>query len=118
MNLLVALVLRGGVLLAALVTLIGGVGLLVHSGARAPDYRVFHGDGAPYRTLPDILRGTAAFDPRAIVTLGILLLIATPVARVLLTLIGFIRRRDRIYVVITSFVALVLLFSLALGGTL
>jgi uncharacterized membrane protein len=54
----------------------------------------------------------------AVVALGIVLLIATPVARVLLTLIGFIRQRDRVYILLTTVVALALLYSLTLGGTL
>lgn len=118
MALLVALVLRGGVLLAALVTLAGGIGVLARHGGSRPDYRVFHGGEAPYRTLPEILHGASRLEMPAVVALGIVLLIATPVARVVLTLIGFIVQRDRIYVLLTTFVALALLYSLTLGGTL
>jgi uncharacterized membrane protein len=118
MALLVALVLRGGVLLAALVTLAGGVGVLARDGGNRPDYRIFHGGEAPYRTLPEILTGAGRLEMPAVVALGIVLLIATPVARVILTWIGFVAERDRIYVLLTAVVALALLYSLTLGGTL
>lgn len=44
---------------------------------------------------------------------GLLLLIATPVARVILTLVVFAIRRDRTYTWITLAVLAVLLYSLA-----
>ena len=47
---------------------------------------------------------------------GLLLLIATPVARVVLCVIGFARQRDRLYVVVSSVVLLVLIYSLSKGA--
>ena len=49
---------------------------------------------------------------RAIVQLGLVLLIATPVARVAFTLVAFARQRDRAYVMITTIVLALLLYSL------
>ena len=67
------------------------------------------------RTVSGIIRGTASFHGRNIIQLGLLLLIATPVARVAFSVVAFALERDRLYVVITLIVLAVLLFSLA-GG--
>ena len=115
---LVALVLRGGVLLAAAVTLTGGVGFLLHHSGERADYHVFQSGPAVYRSLDGIGRGVLQGDTRAVVLLGIVLLIATPVARVMLSLVGFLVQRDRLYVAITGLVLAALLYSLVLGGRL
>ena len=49
---------------------------------------------------------------RGIIQLGLLLLIATPVARVALSIFGFAKERDRMYVVFTLIVFSILLYSL------
>lgn len=46
------------------------------------------------------------------IALGLLLLIATPVARVALAAFGFLREGDWLYTAVASFVLAVLLFSL------
>ena len=51
----------------------------------------------------------------AIVTLGLLVLIATPVARVAVSVVAFIHHRDRTYALITAAVLCLLLLSLVLG---
>jgi uncharacterized membrane protein len=52
----------------------------------------------------------------SIVQLGLLLLIATPVARVAFTLVAFVLQRDRTYVVVTSIVLALLLYGLVFGN--
>ena len=54
----------------------------------------------------------AGFHGQAIIQFGLLLLIATPVARVAFAAIGFAMERDYLYVVITLIVLVVLLYSL------
>jgi uncharacterized membrane protein len=108
--------LRGGVLLAAAVVLFGGVLYLVrHGDAPAPDHRVFRGVPAQMRSPEGILDQVLEFQSEGIIQLGVLLLIATPVARVVFSVIAFARQRDHTYVVITLIVLAVLLFSLFSG---
>lgn len=107
--------LRAGVLIAAFVAFAGGVAFLAQHGATAPAYHVFRGESTMLNTLGGVLHGVAALDTAALVQFGIILLIATPVARVLLTLLAFAIRRDWMYVVISAIVLGVLMFSL-LGG--
>ena len=73
------------------------------------------GEPSEYRTVSGIIRGAVSFRGRNIIQLGLLILIATPVARVAFSVIAFVLERDRLYVVITLIVLAVLLFSLA-GG--
>jgi uncharacterized membrane protein len=52
----------------------------------------------------------------AIITLGLILLLATPVARVAVSVIAFALSRDRLYVAITLVVLCILIFSLLSGA--
>ena len=104
--------LQAGVLLAAAVVLAGGAAYLAsHGGARA-DFRVFRSEPSALRSVTGIVRGALALDSQAIVQLGLVLLIATPVARVALTLVAFLLQRDRLYVAMTAVVLALLLYSL------
>jgi uncharacterized membrane protein len=117
MDQLIGNLLRAGVALAAAVVLAGGVLYLVRHGAAHPDYRVFHNQPALLRSPARIVAAVLSLRARAVIQLGLLLLIATPVARVAFSVVGFAVQRDRVYVVITLIVLAVLVFSLA-GGHL
>ncbi len=108
-------VLRGGVLLAAVVVFTGGVFFLFRYGPAYPDYRIFRGEPTDLRTVHGILIDALSFHSRGLVQLGLLLLIATPVARVAFSLFAFLRQGDRTYVIVTLLVLTILLYSL-LGG--
>jgi uncharacterized membrane protein len=104
--------LRAGVILAAAVVFLGGVLYLVRRGAETQELGTFHGEPESLSTLRGILRSALAFRSRGLIQLGLLLLIATPVARVALSAYGFARLRDWFYVVVTLLVLGILLFSL------
>jgi uncharacterized membrane protein len=104
--------LRTGVLLAAAVVLLGGVLYLVQHGGARPDHGVFHGEPADLRHPSGIIARALRLDGRGIVMVGLLMLVATPVARVAMSVVGFLRERDFLYVVLTLIVLAVLLFSL------
>src|SRR5689334_20890446 len=108
--------LRAGVLLAALVVLAGGVLYLVVYGENEPDYRIFRGEPSYLRSLPGIVADALALDSQGVIQLGVVLLIATPIARVIFSLIAFALQRDWTYVFVTSIVLAVLLYSLLAGG--
>jgi len=111
----VGLWLQIGVLLAAGVVLIGGVAYLLRSGGAPFTLHTFMGEPAELRSLGGVASGVAALDSRAIIQLGVVLLIGTPIVRVALTLVGFLRQRDRLYAGITTLVLGLLLFSLLHG---
>jgi uncharacterized membrane protein len=104
--------LRAGVLQSALVVLIGGVIYLLRHGRSLMDFRVFRGEPADLRDVRGIIRDTVALQGRGIIQLGILLLIATPVARVAFSIFGFAEERDWMYVLFTLSVFSILLYSL------
>ena len=112
---IVANLLRAGVILAGAVVAVGGVIFLFRHGRNAPEYAHFTGEPAAFSTVSGILKGVASFRGRNIIQLGVLLLIATPVARVAFSAVAFMLERDRLYVAITLTVLGVLLFGLA-GG--
>jgi len=103
--------LRIGVTLAALVVLAGGVLYLARTGGPAPDYSHFTAIANP-DPLGSIVEGTAHLNSRSLIQLGILLLIATPVCRVLFGVVGFALLRDRFYVMVSAVVLAVLIYSL------
>jgi uncharacterized membrane protein len=108
----VGMLLRVGVLSSAAVILLGGVLYLVHHGHSTVDFTVFR--GAPPNLLHPrtILIGALHGDDLAIIQCGILMLIATPVARVAFAVLVFLEERDYLYVTITALVLMILLYSL------
>lgn len=110
-ELIISNVLRGGVLVSAAVTLLGVILFYLRSAGSAQGL-IDH----PYpHTLGAVGNGLAKGDPLAIVTLGLLLLLATPVIRVAVSIVAFALEHDRRYVVITSLVLAILLVSFFLG---
>jgi uncharacterized membrane protein len=108
--------LLAGVIISGVVAAAGGVLYLRHYGATTPDYRIFHGEPANLRDLQSIASTALSLKSQGIIQLGLLLLIATPIARVILSVFAFAFQRDALYVVITLIVLAVLTFSL-LGGS-
>lgn len=107
--------LRLGVVIATIVAAFGGVLYLARHGLEPAGHHVFRSEPEDLRSVRGILRSALAFHSDAIVQLGLLLLIATPVARVAMSLVAFILQRDRVYIVVTSIVLALLIFSLT-GG--
>jgi len=114
---LIGTLLRVGVTLAAAVVLFGGAVYLVRHGLAAPQYHVFVGEPTDLRTIPGIVKEVLAFRGRGLIQLGLLLLIATPLARVAFSVVAFATLRDRLYVLVTLIVLAVLVYSLT-GGHL
>jgi|HubBroStandDraft_3_1064219.scaffolds.fasta_scaffold126134_2 uncharacterized membrane protein len=111
-EIIVGTLLRTGVIIAASVVLFGAVLYLTRHGHEIPNYASFHGEPESLKSPVEIFQGVMHMSARAIIQLGLLLLIATPVARVLFSAIAFALERDPMYVVITLIVLAILLFSL------
>jgi uncharacterized membrane protein len=108
-------VLRTGVALAALVVLAGGVVYLSRHPGPVPDYHVFRGEAVEMRTASGIVHESVGFRGRGLIQLGLLILIATPIARVAFSFFAFLYQRDWTYVLVTVMVLGLLFYSL-LGG--
>ena len=112
MEFIIGNLLRAGVILAASVVMLGGAVYLVRHGHETVNYSSFHGEPESLKTVSGIVHGAAHGSGRATIQLGLLLLIATPVARVIFSAVGFAIERDYLYVGITLVVLAVLLYSL------
>lgn len=108
--------LRAGVSISAFVVSVGGIIYLVRHGNSPADYRIFQGEPSDLRHVRGIIGEALSFSARGIIQLGLILLIATPVARVVFSIIGFAEERDRMYVVFASLVLAILLCSLLGSG--
>ncbi len=112
----VSVLLMAGVIIAGSVTLLGAIAFLIRHWSDTVNYRTFHSQPRVDRIIPEIVAGALSGRGRSIIQLGMLLLIATPVARVAFSLFGFAMERDRTYVVTTAIVLAVLLYSLISGA--
>jgi uncharacterized membrane protein len=111
----ISIILRVGVTAAAAVVSAGGIYYLLQHGGEVPQYRQFRGQPPQLRSVRGVIDFAFASHSRGIIELGLLLLIATPIARVVFSVVAFALQRDRIYVAVTLIVLGVLLYNLA-GG--
>jgi uncharacterized membrane protein len=107
--------LRAGVTLAAALAIAGAIVYLARHGGERPDRSVFRGEPADLRSISGILRDAFALRGRGLIQLGLLVLIATPVARVAFSVYAFLRERDWLYVGVTLLVLAMLVYSLGVG---
>jgi len=112
MRTIVSWVLFGGVSVAAVLLTAGLLGSLV-VGWRGSLIGLPHAD-VSIVSFDDLGDGLAALRPQAIAQLGLLVLVATPVLRVLTSLVAFAMERDRLYVGITAAVLAILLAAVFL----
>jgi uncharacterized membrane protein len=100
--------LRLGVTTSAVVILIGLISLIYTGNS-----------GYPRETFPTsvtaIIQGLILWKPYAIILSGLLLLVFTPVFRVAVSIITFLREKDYLYVVITSIVLIILIIGFLIG---
>ena len=108
--------LRAGVLLSAVFVLAGGAVYVARHPEPITDYRVFQGEPEELRTISGIFHEALAFRGRGLIQLGLLILIATPIARVAFSVVAFLYQRDWTYVVVTLIVLGLLVYSLLGGG--
>src|SRR5258705_10964227 len=112
MDQLMGLVLRSGVILAASIVLAGGAVYLARHPFPDINYHVFQGEHKNLRTFSGFFSEAKAFHGRGLIQLGLLVLIATPIARVTFSVFAFFYQRDWKYVVFTLIVLGLLFYSL------
>lgn len=112
----ISVLLRAGVLISGLIVLAGGIYYLMQHGREVESYHEFRGTPEIDRIVPQIVNGAFHLRARSVIQFGLLVLIATPILRVVFALVGFALERDRGYVIVTSIVLAVLLYSLISGA--
>jgi uncharacterized membrane protein len=113
---LISRLLRSGVMTAAGVVVLGAIIFLARHGTEPANYRVFAGEPTNLRYWRGIFHAAIAGRGRGIIQMGLLILLLTPVARVVFAAFAFAAERDWLYVGVSIFVFLVLLYSLAGSG--
>jgi uncharacterized membrane protein len=116
MEVILGNLLRTGVVFAAAVVFIGACIYLARHAHELANYRVFTGEPWEFRTISGVIHSVIHIRGRGFIQLGLLLLIATPIARVAFSVVGFALERDRMYVVFTLIVLAILLYSLLGSG--
>lgn len=115
MQLLLGKVLRAGTIISISVVFLGGMFYLYRHGHSIANYREFKGIPDFVRLSPQLFSGAMSLKGQAIIQIGIILLIATPIVRVIFSAIGFALEKDYLYVGISFLVLLIIFFS-ALSG--
>lgn len=104
--------LKYGVLIASFVVLLGGILYLINHGSEPAEYQVFIGTPSEFHSPTGVVNSILAGSRRAIIQLGLLILIAIPILRVIISFLTFLLQKNFIYVVITSLVLASLTYSL------
>lgn len=113
--------LRSGVLLSSIITVFGGIVFVFQNHKMTADYsptapgEEFKGVESYLREFNTIIPGVLSLDGAAIIQLGIIVLIATPVLRVAFSAISFLIEKDYLYVFITLLVLSIILANMFLG---
>lgn len=105
--------LRIGVILSMSIVLIGGLLYLITNGDMLTNYSKFKAEEAGLTSIPAILSGLKDWNGKAIIQFGILLLIFTPISRVILSVFSFLLEKDYLYVAIGLLVLSIIMFSLS-----
>ncbi|WP_312363027.1 DUF1634 domain-containing protein [Sphingobacterium sp.] len=115
-SLLVGQILRTGVVIASSILILGGIlYLIVHGQETVPNYSDFVGEGNSNTTITGIITGALSQNVPQIIQLGVLLLIFTPIVRVIGSLFGFVIEKDKLYIIITLIVLAVIIGSILSG---
>lgn len=112
LDIILSRVLQTGLLISLLITVCGGISLLWQRGGEEVNYEFFVGAPVTLRHLLTIVSEAVRFKALAFTQLGIMLMIITPILRVLSCVILFAAQRDRLYVVLSLFVLMILTTSL------
>lgn len=113
LQLFVGNILRLGVIISMAIVAIGLSLYLIQHGHTANDYSIFvAGDFSFNQFFQDLFHGKS----EAIIGLGVICLIFTPIMRVLFAIIGFWLEGDRRYTVISIIILVIIIISMLLGA--
>ncbi|MNK37594.1 hypothetical protein D3C87_561660 [compost metagenome] len=112
---LVGNLLRAGVYLSMAIVVLGGIIYLLDHSAEKIDYAAFDFNKVSLKTVEAIFSEVLTFKGAAVVQFGLLMLIFTPIARVLMAVVSFFLEKDYLYVLIGLIVLSIIMVSLS-GG--
>lgn len=101
-----------GVIISGSLILIGGIYYLIQEGLSLPHFKTFRGVPSNLKSVKQIFTGFIHLDSLSLIQMGLLLLIATPIARVIFSVIGFLFEKDYLYVLISLIVLAIIAYSI------
>jgi uncharacterized membrane protein len=111
LELIIGQLLRYGVLLSSLVVAAGGFVYFIRHGYQQAVFDTFRGEPDKMRKPLEMLKAIGHGEGRPLIAFGLLLLILTPIARIVFSIIGYLMEKDYLYVLITGFVLAVILWN-------
>lgn len=112
---LLGTLLRAGVIISMSIVLVGGVIFLIHNNGAITDYKVFTPELSKFSSIAKIFAGVLTLQGDAIVQFGVLMLIFTPIARIVFAIFSFSLEKDYLYVLIGFIILAIIAISLS-GG--
>jgi uncharacterized membrane protein len=107
--------LRAGVYLSMSIVLLGAFIYLVGHAGEKIDYGAFDSNKVGLHSISSIFAEVLSFKGAAVIQFGLLMLIFTPIARVIMAVVSFFIEKDYLYVVIGLIVLAIIMVSLS-GG--
>src|SRR5665213_368048 len=101
-----------GVIISGTLILAGGIVYIIQEGLSIPHFKTFRGVPSNLRSVKQICYGFVHLESLSIIQMGLLLLIATPIARVIFSVIGFLFEKDYLYVLISLIVLAIIAYSI------
>lgn len=101
-----------GVIISGTLILAGGIVYIMQEGLSIPHFKTFRGVPSNLRSVKQICYGFVHLESLSIIQMGLLLLIATPIARVIFSVIGFLFEKDYLYVLISLIVLAIIAYSI------
>jgi uncharacterized membrane protein len=114
-QLLIGQVLRAGTVISISVVFFGGILYLCRHGHTIANYKAFTGVPDFVQHFTGLINGVLTLKGQAIIQIGIILLIATPILRVMCSAIGFMFEKDYMYVGISLLVLFIIFISMVNG---
>ena len=114
MEMFIGRMLRVGVFTACAIAIVGGILYIVQNGGTQVDFAEFTSSMA-VESIGDVIRGVLVLDAISVIQLSLLILIATPIMRVVVSVIAFAIEKDYLYVIITLVVLSIIIFNIFNG---
>ncbi|AYN01690.1 DUF1634 domain-containing protein [Chryseobacterium sp. 3008163] len=107
--------LRLGVILSVITSLIGFVKLFMEGFKMPRKYKLLDMGTSSEKVWSHFWETLCKGEGMAIIQLGILMLIFTPLMRIIFALIGYLKEKDYTYVIISSIVLIIMVISFITG---
>lgn len=109
---IISQILRIGVAFAIVTIFFGGILFFFQDGSLPAAFERFKGEPNYLSSIPAMIEAVVKWNSLAIIQLGIFFLILTPIVRVATCIALFAHEKDSLYIVLSSLVFLILLYSL------